>query len=447
MKSKIFILLMISLFLLTPVTYAAGPDLDDLADWLASEPNEDDKKGGYDSSEDLIGGNFVGGCGYQRYAFGVVNPSHHTAYALEPYYPTIASNIQDAVDDHLDTADYTGGERHEIIWGEPIYFPPYSNYVYTIEGNPPPGDCSYDTSHWILAHLPDSANSSYDGNMNYMVPAILYYYDWGDTSTAQDLFDDALDWWDGDGFADDGATEKFATRDIAYFLIAYRATDFYVNPNKIAEMEDKLEYLQDECYSKFGGGLPTAYQLNGEPLPAKGHSSAELNALVLLAYDSRLSTWHPDPSTQSVVRNEDAFVKEAAPSLTFNTTDLRVRGTDSNKEIISFLKFTVANYGSIYNAYLKLYAKEDIDHAKVYKVRDNTWDEDTITYNNMPTINSGCDQLTNLEAGKYYTFDVSNYVTGNGTYSFAVVSTQDSGGLDFCSKEGSNNPRLRINLD
>ncbi len=51
----------------------------------------------------------------------------------------------------------------------------------------------------------------------------------------------------------------------------------------------------------------------------------------------------------------------------------------------------------------------------------NTWGETTLTYSTAPAIGSVLTTSTAFNAGTWVTLDVTGYVTGNGTYSFAVI--------------------------
>ena len=115
-----------------------------------------------------------------------------------------------------------------------------------------------------------------------------------------------------------------------------------------------------------------------------------------------------------------------------------------NSQIKHFLlKFDVTGVGSqtITNAKIRLY---NVDAAsaggKFYRVNDNTWQEETITWNNAPAAETTLlAQLGAVSPNTWYEVDVASLVTGDGTYSVRI--SDSSGGADYSSKEGANPPQ------
>ncbi len=144
----------------------------------------------------------------------------------------------------------------------------------------------------------------------------------------------------------------------------------------------------------------------------------------------------------------DAYVKEGQPNNNFDDVFLRIRSSDSSNGAKSFLKFEVSGKGCPETAVLKLKLEdEDIDAITCRSVSGNSWEEDTITWNTMPSRITILDVESNLSAGDWVEFDVSDFVTGPGTYSFCLSTGQDSGGLDLISGEGNNAPELIMTPD
>lgn len=117
----------------------------------------------------------------------------------------------------------------------------------------------------------------------------------------------------------------------------------------------------------------------------------------------------------------------------------------------SYLKFTVSNFsGTVSSAKLNLYTLNNAasnSQLYIYKVPDNTWLENVITWNNRPDFT---DLIATLDPGtivpnEYLSFDVSNYINGNGTYSFVVATNSTNyTAQNFSSREGSNPPYLEL---
>ena len=75
---------------------------------------------------------------------------------------------------------------------------------------------------------------------------------------------------------------------------------------------------------------------------------------------------------------------------------------------------------------------------------DNTWGETTVTYSNAPAMSGTIATSGGVTGGTWVTLDVTGYVTGEGTYSFGVI-TPGSTAISFASREsGANAPQLIV---
>jgi len=137
----------------------------------------------------------------------------------------------------------------------------------------------------------------------------------------------------------------------------------------------------------------------------------------------------------------DAFVSQANPMSNYGPNeDVRVRGAASGREIISYLKFSVSGLtGAVPSAKLKVYAKDDINDTAVKSVADTSWVESSINWNTRPPVGEQLDSIAPVSTNRWYEFNVTDAVTGDGTYSFALTSTQDIASRDWDSKEGIGN--------
>lgn len=156
----------------------------------------------------------------------------------------------------------------------------------------------------------------------------------------------------------------------------------------------------------------------------------------------------PEGSTaSSFVPVADAFVKASSPDSNFGGLPaLRARSAPT---VRTYLRFTVAGLGGqqVVRARLQLYAKSSSSKGLSAKsVSSNTWGESTITYNNSPAPGSALATTPSVSAGTWITLNVSTYVTGEGTYSFALT-TPDSATIGVASREsGARAPRLILTL-
>ena len=116
---------------------------------------------------------------------------------------------------------------------------------------------------------------------------------------------------------------------------------------------------------------------------------------------------------------------------------------DNSPERVSYLKFDVLGSGSPASALLQVNSESNGDDIIVYAVAGNAWDEGTLTYNNAPAIGALLDTATGVSSGGTYFLDVSSVVTGDGTYTFALKTT-DNTAMRLGSKEGGNAAQLHV---
>jgi hypothetical protein len=85
--------------------------------------------------------------------------------------------------------------------------------------------------------------------------------------------------------------------------------------------------------------------------------------------------------------------------------------------------------------------------SSVFTVRQvpSTWTEGSLTWNNQPALGTTVTTRTGVASGQYNTFNVTNYITGNGTYAMAVTTITTTQ-IKFTSKESTANhpPQLLV---
>jgi hypothetical protein len=114
----------------------------------------------------------------------------------------------------------------------------------------------------------------------------------------------------------------------------------------------------------------------------------------------------------------------------------------------SYVKFAVSgvNGRHVVRAAIRFYVSSGTNRstAKFHRVPNTTWLENTITWANAPAPDPAVlDAVTSLVYAQSYTIDVTQVITGDGTYSFKF----DSGSSDsaaFASKETANPPVLYL---
>jgi hypothetical protein len=145
-----------------------------------------------------------------------------------------------------------------------------------------------------------------------------------------------------------------------------------------------------------------------------------------------------------VIANPDAdtYVRSDTPTVPHGS-DPTLRTRASSFQINSFLRFTVtgAATGST-GEILRLYVTDaSIDAGSLYQVVDDSWSESVLWPGPVP--GTFIADLGAVAAGGYVDINVSSYVNGNGTYSFAIVG-ENSDVTFFSSRETANPPQLVV---
>ncbi len=153
------------------------------------------------------------------------------------------------------------------------------------------------------------------------------------------------------------------------------------------------------------------------------------------------------PSNLTFNVAEDTYVNSAHPNNSYGSaTSWRV---DGSPDTHAYLKFDVQGTegNQIQHAYLTVYANSSSSVGiNVASVADNSWNEYTMTYNTAPALGDLLSNTGAFTGGTWLTFDVTSYITGDGTYSFGVL-TPGSTAIGFASKEsGVNYAQLTLEL-
>jgi hypothetical protein len=150
---------------------------------------------------------------------------------------------------------------------------------------------------------------------------------------------------------------------------------------------------------------------------------------------------------------EDTYVDDKRPTESYGANPaLEIRGQNRN-DVNSYLKFSVSGSGGIVGgAFLRLFVERGgRDGGSIYFVSNefpnspSAWTEETLTWDNAPPISgTALDSAGPVDAGTWIELDVSQAVTGDGMYSFAL-SSSTNGWITYTSSEaGQNTPVLAI---
>jgi hypothetical protein len=161
-----------------------------------------------------------------------------------------------------------------------------------------------------------------------------------------------------------------------------------------------------------------------------------------------IATMTPTPSGPSSTLTfnpaADAYVSASAPTTNYGTAN-QLR-TDTSPVINSYLTFNVQGLsGSIASAQLRIYANSGSTAGiRAYGVPTTSWVENSITFNNAPSLGSVGGSTGSFAAGAWITVNITPLITGNGTFSVAVTGI-NSTAVSLASREsGANAPQLII---
>ena len=123
----------------------------------------------------------------------------------------------------------------------------------------------------------------------------------------------------------------------------------------------------------------------------------------------------------------------------------------------SFLKFDISKIPTditVKSATLKLYAYYVHTPATitVHRCSDNSWSEDTITWNNAPSYTTDSEDSKYINSDdKWLEWDVTDYLIDTLPYykitSFAMQTRTDDGTVSFFSKERGYNKEPILEID
>jgi hypothetical protein len=157
----------------------------------------------------------------------------------------------------------------------------------------------------------------------------------------------------------------------------------------------------------------------------------------------------PAPAVLTFLPEADAEVNAGAPTTNYATAKLRTDGGSTPED--TFLRFTVAGVaGTVQTAKLRLFVYTGTADGPAVYSTGNSWSETTLNWNNRPPRTSPArEDKGAIASNTWVEFDVTPFVTGNGTYSFTLAQTA-SDGIDIRSREYSttpaNRPQLVVNV-
>jgi hypothetical protein len=148
----------------------------------------------------------------------------------------------------------------------------------------------------------------------------------------------------------------------------------------------------------------------------------------------------------------DTEVKSSNPTSNYGQlATLRTR--DGSPLYRSYLKFVVAGLtGSVASAKIRLFCTDaSADGGSVYSASNTfspsgtAWTETTVTWDQQPALLGGVlSSAGSVALNAWAELDVTSAITGNGTFSFAMMSSSTNSAIYNSSEAGSNGPELVI---
>lgn len=173
-------------------------------------------------------------------------------------------------------------------------------------------------------------------------------------------------------------------------------------------------------------------------------AAAALAATIVV---SILQGWPASAATATFTPVADTYVQQSTPADSFGSAK-RI-GADSEPVRRAFLKFGVSGLADpVVRAKLRLHIAAGTKAGGAFQaVNLGDWAED-ITWDSQPAIDGvSLGSLGAVRRGQWAEVDVTNLVTGNGTFSMAITSSSPDGLLFDSRESGDNAPKLLVTTE
>ena len=144
----------------------------------------------------------------------------------------------------------------------------------------------------------------------------------------------------------------------------------------------------------------------------------------------------------------DAYVVESSPAANHGTSGNLQADGEPDAAQISYIRFSVTGIDEpVQNVKLRVFATRGSQDGPAVHFAESNWKEagaGGITWDLQPTLLSGpMENKEVVEEGSWLEYDVTAAVTGDGTYSFALVADSREE-VTFSSREGTEPPQLIV---
>ena len=212
----------------------------------------------------------------------------------------------------------------------------------------------------------------------------------------------------------------------------------------------KVEFLVDGAVKREDTTAPYDYSWDTTTVINANHS------LLARAYDAAGNS--SSKSIAVTVRNlkiitlrpvADATISKSYPKTNYGSSPYLIGDLYSPYRNV-LMKFSINGIGSgkVTSAKLRLYVQNPSPLGGIfYKTTSTTWSEKTVTWNSRPAVSSKLATLGRVYSGRWYSVDLTKYITKDGTLSLRVISTYSDGTIFYSKEKGSSYaPRLVITV-
>jgi PKD repeat protein len=192
----------------------------------------------------------------------------------------------------------------------------------------------------------------------------------------------------------------------------------------------------------FGDGGTSASQSPTHTFGAVGTYTVTLTATNALGSTTASTTITASDPPNSVLPTKDSYVSSGSATKNYGSyVDLRALA--GSTQYRPYLSFNVSGLGApVARAVLRLYVTDASTSGGDWYAVDPSWNESSLNWNNAPPIGGALlSSLGAVSANTWVEVDVTPAVAGNGSYSFAALTTSTNS-LKYSSKEGLNPPQL-----
>ena len=153
------------------------------------------------------------------------------------------------------------------------------------------------------------------------------------------------------------------------------------------------------------------------------------------------------PYLLTFIANADSYVNQGSVNANYGTNTQLWADGDAGANYESYLQFSVSGItGTVQSAILRVYSTSGTVGGPIVYAAANGWTETGVTWNTRPALTSSAlDTITKIKTKAWIEYNVTVQITGDGTYSFALIPTSTDG-VSFSAREGSQPPQLVLTI-